>query len=167
VSPALILALAFIAVCVVVGAMLSVRLWRGEEKVARMLETGFAATPFGPDVKRGMVRGIVPLIMSLMSIGAAVLFAVAGMKDWHGGTKLTPLIITACSFFALYVICFVLHFCIIYFNKPIWLVPPFMRRELGMFKGRRQAMDIEQQPSTRSRTAIRRDSRSRQGSRKS
>ena len=146
--------LVFLGLVAVTLVLLIVRLWRGESKVAETLEIGFAATPFRGDVKHGMVRGIVPLAAQIVFIIATVVSAVAGMSSWHGGTKLTPLMLIALANLIAMLVAFVLHFSVIYFNRPRWLVPPFMRHEPGVIEGRRQVARMEP-PSTPRRTGKR------------
>ena len=140
-SIALGLSLAFLLLCVVTLGIVASRVWRGDTKAAQTLELGFFLVPCGSDVKRGMVRGIVPLALSLASTMIATVSAVIAMTTWSGGSKSTPRAFAAGCSLGTMLVAYALHLCVIFFNKPRLLVPPSLREDLGVIAGRRPVPD--------------------------
>ena len=140
-SIALGLSLAFLLLCVVTLGIVASRMWHGDTKVAQTLELGFYLVPCESDVKRGMVRGVVPLVLSLVFTMMSVVSLVIATTTWSGWNKFTPWSFTAgCSLGAM-LVASALHLCVIFFNKPRLLVPPSLRDDPGVIAGRRPVPD--------------------------
>lgn len=140
-SIALGLSLAFLLLCVVTLGIVASRVWRGDTKAAQTLELGFSIVPCGSDVKRGMVRGVVPLVLSLVFTMVSVVSFVIATTTWSGGSKFTPWSFTAACSLGAMLVAYALHLCVIIFNKPRLLVPPPLRDDPGVIAGRRPVPD--------------------------
>jgi hypothetical protein len=104
------------------------QLWRDPRYVSRMMLAG-SILPFSKDVRRGAVRGALPLSVGVALAAAGLLaFSVSRPAPGHP----TARAIVAVVFFGLMLVAFGCHFAIIWFNRPRWLVPPHMRAEGGM-----------------------------------
>jgi hypothetical protein len=105
----------------------ALRLWGNPGYLDRMMLAS-RVLPFRQDVRRGAVRGAVPLSAALALAAAGVLvFAVFRPAPGRPGGGAVAVV--AC--FALMLIAFGFHFAIIWFNRPRWLVPPHMRADEG------------------------------------
>ena len=135
--PGLIAAVMFLILAVTVMASIVARIWRGDARTERKLAQAFAGFPFGPDVQRGMVRGILVLAFQMALTLAAVVTAAIGMAAWHGGSKFTPLMMLAMLFLVGAMVSFAVQLSIIWLNRPRHLVPPHLRDEVGVRAGRR------------------------------
>jgi len=104
------------------------RLWRDPGYLDRMMLAS-RVLPFGKDVRRGAARGAFPLSAALALAAAGVLvFAV--FRPVRGQVSGGAMAGVAC--FGLMLIAFGFHFAIIWFNRPLWLVPPHMRADAGI-----------------------------------
>jgi hypothetical protein len=112
-----------------------VRLWGDPRQVAARI-AATAWIPAGPEFRRGVVRGAIPFAVGSLS-GAAGIVAIL----MQGGARSTASGIgkgMIYGAFSLMAIAVVVQFAIVFFNRPISLVPPHMRNEAGMFKTWRQ-----------------------------
>jgi hypothetical protein len=141
-STGLTLALIFLVLAVAVQARQALRMWRGEDAVARRMQVGLTAAPLSPEVKRGIVRGVVAQLLQLSFIVVAVLAGVAAKDGWHGGSKITVLSVAAVASLVAMMVCFGLQVAVIWFNKPGLIVPPYMREEPGV-RASRQARRVD------------------------
>lgn len=140
-SVALGLSLAFILFYAVALGAVASKMWHGDVKAARSLELGLSILPVRSDVRRGAVRGIVPLLLSLVFAMITLVLMVIAMETWSGGSKFTPWTFTAWSALGAVLMFWVLHLCVIFFNRPRLLVPPSLKDDPGVFAGRRPVPD--------------------------
>lgn len=123
-------------------ALQTLRLWRGQAEVARRMEIGLGAAPLRPDVRRGVVRGAAAQMLALVFLLGAGITAHLAQSTWHGGSKITPLSMTAVGALVGLVVSVGLLLSVIWFNKPGLIVPPFMRDELGVRPARKAMREV-------------------------
>lgn len=105
----------------------ALRLWRQPGYVERLM-LGSRILPFSQDFRRGAARGAFPLSIGV-GLAAAGVLTFTIFRPPHG--RVTGGAIAAVACFGLMLAAFALHFSIIWFNRPLWLVPPHMRADHG------------------------------------
>ena len=102
----------------------AIRAWRDPDYARAVL---FFSRSSNPAVRRGHVRGLVPFAALTVSIGMLVFAGAAGtVVPGVEGSRWIAL-----GALALFFLCLGLHFAIVWFNQPRFLVLPHMRDEIG------------------------------------
>jgi hypothetical protein len=102
------------------------QLWHRDRRLPKNL-VGVMG-PYSRAVTDGLERAMMPLTAAGACLGAVFLawFAArgghpTGVPRWLGAIALGGMFVSVCT-----------SFVIVWFNRPRWMVPPFMRSELGM-----------------------------------
>ncbi|MEU3247149.1 MULTISPECIES: hypothetical protein [unclassified Streptomyces] len=105
------------------------RIWRDPEQARRITEnlTGF---PFGPEVRRGLVRGTVLMTTNMFLLGGGLICGAL----WQQQTTANDanLLWAFMASVGLTLTSVLLGLLITWFNVPKALVPPHMRDEVGL-----------------------------------
>lgn len=123
----LIAGIVMLAASVVFGPRLCARVWRDPAYADTMTRSG-RVLPFGYATSRGVTRGMLPLWAGVGFIGAGTL-AAAALPAGHGAG---PALIGGAVCYALGLAALGVSFSIVWFNRPLRLVPPHMRDDEGM-----------------------------------
>ena len=119
-----------LAVFAGVGGLIARKVWLDPDYAQQMIDRGPVGRFYGRKAWPGGVRGMLPLAIGL-GMAALGLFAIgAAGKVQQGQTNALGLAGTACIL--LFFACLGCHASIIWFNRPRWLVPPHMRRDIGI-----------------------------------
>ena len=112
----------------------AVRLWRHPEYFFYVVASQAFVFPFKKDVRRGLVRGWVPFSAAFVALtcGMLALIATNSQQDPH-----SPWGIVGIGFVALFLLGFVLQLSVVWFNRPRWCIPPYLRTERGVWVARR------------------------------
>lgn len=110
------------------------RLWRDPSYAGRMMLFN-SVLPFSKGVRRGAVRGALPLAVGL-GLAAAGVIVVAVVNPKPGHPTIGAIAGVVC--FGLMLVAFAFHVAIIWFNHPLWLVPPHMREDKGIVAARQR-----------------------------
>ncbi|MEU8946051.1 hypothetical protein [Streptomyces sp. NPDC048489] len=104
-------------------------IWRDPEQARRVTEnlTGF---PFGPEVRRGMVRGAVLMTTNMFLLGGGLICGAFWQQRATAGDGTLLWVFMASV--GLTLVSVLLGLLIIWFNLPTALVPPHMRDEAGL-----------------------------------
>ncbi|MFF2382642.1 hypothetical protein [Streptomyces sp. NPDC058108] len=105
------------------------RIWRDPEQARRITEnlTGF---PFGPEVRRGMVRGTVLMTTNMFLLGGGLICGALWQQQATAND--TTLLWVFMASVGLTLASVLLGLLITWFNVPKALVPPHMRDEVGL-----------------------------------
>jgi hypothetical protein len=119
-----------LAVFAGVGGVIARKVWLDPGYARQMIDRGPVGRFYGRKAWPGGVRGLLPLAIGL-GLAALGSFAIgAAGKVQQGRTSALDLAGTACIL--LFFACLGCHASIIWFNRPRWLVPPHMRRDIGI-----------------------------------
>lgn len=114
------------------GLWQATRLWRDPRRASGMMLSR-QVMPVREGTRRGMVRGAVPLSAGLIFIAIGVLVAaIAKPVPRHP----TPGAVTAAILIGFGLVALGLHFSIMWFDRPAWLIPPHMRGRLARSRRR-------------------------------
>ncbi|QUQ66988.1 hypothetical protein [Kutzneria sp. CA-103260] len=117
------------------GVMLrsTIRMWRDPNHIVRF--TGRYG--FKPDFDRGLARGFTAFTLSMTSLALAV--PLIAYTDPARGVVRGPtwLAYVEGGLLLLFMLGLALQFCIAWFNRPKFLVPPQRRDEPGVWRERR------------------------------
>jgi hypothetical protein len=126
-----------------VGAFILPRVWAGwyvrEDIPGRVAERspGDVALfwwPYGEASRRGALRGLVAAIGAVWSLFLAALAAL--LSTDFSSTSSHVLRVLGIIFLVLAVCLLAMHFTIMFFNRPKFMVPPCQRGEAGVLQGR-------------------------------
>lgn len=132
------------------GVWQSWRLWHDPNYADRMMLFN-SVLPFSKEVRRGAVRGALPLAAALELASAGILVFSAS-NPVPGRPQASVIVAGVC--FALMMVAFGMHVTIIHLNRPLWLVPPHMRQQHGAWMHRkRERPKIHDRLSSLSRRA--------------
>ena len=112
------------------GLWPSWRLWHDVAYAERMMLFS-SVLPFSAQVRRGMVRGSLPLAIGL-DFAAVAILVYSTSNPVQGRPQVTGIAAAACLLLML--IFTGIHVAIIQFNRPCCFVPPGMRSERGAFR---------------------------------
>ncbi|MGX1546635.1 hypothetical protein [Streptomyces adustus] len=103
--------------------------WRDPDR-ARRTTDALTGLPFGPEVRRGVVRGAVLMTANMFLLGGGLVCGAlwSGQGTAGGGTLFWMFMASV----GLTLVSVVLGLLIIWFNVPKVLVPPHMRDEPGL-----------------------------------
>ena len=114
---------AALAIFGVFGMWQAARLWRDPGRVSIMMLGN-----------QGMVRGALPLSIGVVFIATGLLVAdIAKPVPRHP----TPGAVTAVILIAVGLVALACHFSIVWFDRPMWLIPPHLRNT-GQTRSRRR-----------------------------
>ncbi len=124
----MLIVLAIFLVGVLYGWATLPRYWRGQR--AEMLEHGFAVwAVLGDGVRRGVVRALLAAL-----IGGTFLFGFGVLNEWSQSAtgSVREVVDRLTDGFAIAALLMLLPFFgIIFFNRPKFMVPPYLRDERG------------------------------------
>lgn len=101
--------------------------WRHPARAPRMTFTRSS----DPSVRRGHERGVVPFAGGFLLL-TVMMFDVFIANSWTGTPKLVAALIAAVSMVG-FMLGLLLHFTVVWFNRPRFLVPPNLRADVGVF----------------------------------
>jgi hypothetical protein len=136
--------IAIAALCCVCCVALMPRVWRGwfAEEVYRhdgsKVMRGDLVLPWWPfseASRRGVIRGLAAAIAAVWCILLAWVTAIIGENP--NGALSHVMHTGAIIFLAGFAVFFVLHFMVVFFNRPKLIVPPSQRDEVGLLEKRR------------------------------
>lgn len=123
--------------------VLLLRVWRGWFSEGQLRQDGSKVTrgdlalpwwPYSDASRRGVIRGLAAAIAaawSMLLCWIAVIIA-----EHSSGIFRQAMHVVAAAFLCCFAIFLLLHFIVVFFNKPKFIVPPSQREEPGLFEKR-------------------------------
>jgi hypothetical protein len=113
------------------------RMWRDPDYYQKVISQS-TTLPVSAEVARGLTRGTAPLAAALL---CAALFTPLVVYTDGGGRGVTQgppaLAYLEWALILVFLVAMAAHLCIAWFNRPKFLVPPYLRDEPGVREQRR------------------------------
>lgn len=114
----------------------SFRMWRNRDYFERVVARS-SFYPFKSDVRRGLERGWVPFSIGLTSFLVALPSGIIANAEVADGNRTSIWLLISIIFLVIFLVGEVLQITVVWFNRPRWCVPPYLRSEAGVWATRR------------------------------